>query len=214
MPYYLPLILLAILFNLPSAVFANIGTVTEMKGQATLLRSGEETPLSKGYVIEQGDHIQTTKRGRMVITFKDGSKLTIGSHSHMTIDRFVYDARAEKEKSLFETSIGFFRYISGPIKKEASVKTPVSTIGIRGTDFFWEVKKTGETVVGLAECCVDLSSKTGTVAMEKANTFSKVVSADSKPTKPVRCQIPWLRKMKKGLRAPNSFFDPEADDYW
>jgi hypothetical protein len=83
--------------------------------------------------VALGDRIETGQRSQAQLMLLDKSTFTIGANARLTIDRFVYDP---KNRSLSATvAKGAFRFMSGRPDRagDASIGTPVSTIGIRGT---------------------------------------------------------------------------------
>ncbi len=83
--------------------------------------------------IALGDRIETGQRSQAQLMLLDKSTFTIGANARLTIDRFVYDP---SRRSLTATvAKGAFRFMSGRPDRagDATIATPVSTIGIRGT---------------------------------------------------------------------------------
>src|SRR6185295_14652697 len=62
--------------------------------------------------------------------------LLIGPNSTVVIDEFVYDPATNKGNIAATLTQGSFRYIGGKLSKQgnATLKTPVATLGIRGSD--------------------------------------------------------------------------------
>lgn len=81
-----------------------------------------------------GDTLQTKSNSKLQILLLDRSSLTISSNARLTIDRFVYDPGKSRNSSA-TVAKGAFRFMSGQRtgNSRATVKSPVGTIGIRGT---------------------------------------------------------------------------------
>jgi hypothetical protein len=98
------------------------------------------TPQPRPAVVRQrvalADQIQTGQRSQLQVLLLDKSVFTVGANAQLMIDRFVYDPASGKS---FAASVakGAFRFMSGRSDRggNASVNTPVATIGIRGTIF-------------------------------------------------------------------------------
>jgi hypothetical protein len=98
------------------------------------------TPQPRPAVVRQrvalADQIQTGQRSQLQVLLLDKSVFTVGANAQLMIDRFVYDPGSGKS---FAASVakGAFRFMSGRSDRggNASVSTPVATIGIRGTIF-------------------------------------------------------------------------------
>ena len=101
--------------------------------------------------VNIGDFITTGRTGVLQILLRDRTSFTVGRNGQMTIDRFVYDPASNASEVAATVTKGAFRFISGKPtrnrKGRSSVKTPVGSIGIRGTIFEGAV---GEEAVNLA----------------------------------------------------------------
>jgi hypothetical protein len=82
------------------------------------------------------ERVITTDEGQAQILFLDQSTLMIGPNSTVVIDEFVYDPSTSKGNIAATLTQGSFRYIGGKLSKQgnATLKTPIATIGIRGSD--------------------------------------------------------------------------------
>jgi hypothetical protein len=84
--------------------------------------------------VALADQVQTGGASRLQLLLLDKSKFTVGANARLTIDRFVYDPNGG---SSFSASVakGAFRFMSGKSGRDSnsSIKSPVATIGIRGT---------------------------------------------------------------------------------
>jgi hypothetical protein len=92
--------------------------------------------LTVGSDIVFRERVVTTTDGQAQILFLDQSSLLIGPNSTVVIDEFVYDPATNKGNIAATLTQGSFRYIGGKLSKQgnATLKTPVATIGIRGSD--------------------------------------------------------------------------------
>jgi len=106
--------------------------VNDVKVSNTVVQQPHQVVVRQQMAL--ADLVQTGQRSYMQMTLLDRSTFSIGANARITIDRFVYDpARARS----FTSSIakGAFRFLSGErsSRHDATVNTPVSTLGIRGT---------------------------------------------------------------------------------
>jgi len=111
-----------------------IGIAATVLNQVRIQPSGApERPLLVRERIALGDGIETGQRSQAQLLLLDKSTFTIGANARLTIDRFVYDPN--KRSLAASVAKGAFRFMSGrPDRRgDASISTPVSTIGIRGT---------------------------------------------------------------------------------
>ncbi len=103
---------------IPSASQAAQGTRSDLRLRDNIIRNAE---------------LVTAERGALEVTFNDGSKLTMGQNSRLTVDEYVYSGPGAGKQTVRYTK-GLFRFISGSIPKEnVKIETPTVTIGIRGT---------------------------------------------------------------------------------
>lgn len=93
--------------------------------------------LGSGDRIFLGDEISTGPNSGMQIMLLDETIFTIGPDAGLVIDEFVYDPATNAGQVTASVVKGAFRFVSGRVAKEEprnmNVKTPVGTIGIRGT---------------------------------------------------------------------------------
>jgi hypothetical protein len=126
-------------------------TATSHDGQTRTLHRGDE--------INGGERI-TTNSGRVQIRFTDGGFVALTPNTVFGVDQYVYANKKPEDSSLFFNLVrGGMRTITGVIghinKASYRVKTPVATIGIRGTEYVAEYD--GETLqvsVGLGSVAV------------------------------------------------------------
>jgi hypothetical protein len=109
--------------------------------------SGNQRMLKVGVDVFFNDIIKTGPEGNAQIIFEDRSALTLGPNSSVMIDRFVYNPFTKKGKLSVNALKGAFRFIGGALSKNKAVtiKTPVSTIGIRGGIVMFHVAPNGAT---------------------------------------------------------------------
>jgi hypothetical protein len=85
------------------------------------------------------DQVSTGPAGQLQILLLDHTTFTVGANARVAVDRFVYDPAANSRSTGINVVHGAFRFMSGrALGKPAgpvTVRTPVATIGIRGTIF-------------------------------------------------------------------------------
>ncbi len=115
-----------------------IGFVETATGVVSAVRaSGALVNLREGDPVFEGDRVDTGTDSAVSITFADESSLSLGESGQMTLDELVYDPSAEVGEATISIAKGVFVVASGLIAKTSpeamAIKTPVMTIGIRGT---------------------------------------------------------------------------------
>ena len=186
------------------AAQANIGSVTELTGSATIKRGKETIAVAKGTVIETNDRVET-KNGKVTIIFADNTNVKVSEHSSLVIDDFVYDPKSGKGKLDLKAAGGAVRYVSGAIAKDpksVNIKTPTAAIAVRGTDFVMAVNEIGASVVVLMPTCdwesssikgmtcgssgkIDVQSGTSTVTLDKPYEATVVETLGAPPSPPM-----------------------------
>jgi hypothetical protein len=118
---------------------SSIGIVADVNGHATVTHpDGTQANITKGMQVFKGDQIETDAQGAVNITFEDNTVFAVSNNAQMTIDEFVYDADKDGQGDAdISVMRGIFVYTSGFVGKEdpsdVHIKTPVGSIGIRGT---------------------------------------------------------------------------------
>src|SRR5204863_8090483 len=91
------------------------------------------------------------------LVFRDDTNLSLGPGSTLKLDRTVFDDPKPGDIAIKLTQ-GAFRFVTGNSEKEAYViKTPIATMGVRGTTLDILVKKRRNKIVlraGKATICV------------------------------------------------------------
>lgn len=128
-----------------------VGAVTRLAGGAQATGADGARVLAEGAPVRLFDLLETGPGGRLLITFQDGSELTLGENARISVDSLVYDPQDRVNPVVSQTLtvlIGNFRLATGEIgradPKAVTLFTPVATIGIRGTDLIW-----GELAAGM-----------------------------------------------------------------
>ena len=150
-------ILLASLTALISApAAAEIGRIKTSLGVASVQRGGTDIPAATGQVLMPGDWLETGKDGRISLTFVDDTRFAVGPDSRIALSKFEYDPTTQKGSFIAQVERGSIAVVSGRIAKtrcgsqspaaESScggmeVRTPKSTLAVRGTRFILTVPK-------------------------------------------------------------------------
>lgn len=172
-----------------------IGEITIADGSIMVTRAGQQIELNLGDYIYLNDLVETGT-STVGITFKDDTALSLESGARMVIDDFVYDAEANTGSMNANVLGGNFSFVSGKIAKTGNdvmtVKTPVLTIGVRGTQVAGRANVEGEAneivllpnndgTVGK----ILVTNESGSVLLEEAFQGTTIVSAVTPPTIPV-----------------------------
>ena len=116
----------------------SIGEVTSINGKVKATRlDGNIFELSIGDPVFQGDTIETTSNGSVGLVFIDKTTFSLSEGGKMVLDELVYDPSTGNGSMTVDMLEGAFSFISGEVAKTGpdamQLKTPVVTMGIRGT---------------------------------------------------------------------------------
>jgi hypothetical protein len=141
-------VLAVLLLTLSELALAAAGKVLFVSGPVTLERGASRT-LNKGDALEVGDVIVTGEKARAQILMADGAKIALRAGSRFRIDEFALPqaVNAPNQAAVVSTDgrsvssllKGGFRTTTGSVGKvdrnAYEVRTPIGTLGIRGTDY-------------------------------------------------------------------------------
>jgi len=117
-----------------AALAAPIGNAVAVTPNASAEGSRGAVQLARGSAIEPYDRVRTSPGGATTLRFLDSSQLAIGPGALVTIDEFVYSGPGRASSASLTMARGAFRWVSGRSPKDAyDLKTPLATIGVRGT---------------------------------------------------------------------------------
>lgn len=122
---------------------AEIGRIKNVTTGVQVLRDGRTITARSGLRLEEGDVIVTSRRARVGITLSDDTRMAVGPSSRVTLDEYQYDRRRQTGRSVMSVNRGSLGVTSGNITRTGRdrmrVRTPTSTLGVRGTTFVVEV---------------------------------------------------------------------------
>jgi len=138
-------------------------TITRMVGEINILRGKSFIKGVPGIVLQRGDEVRTSRRGKAYIDFPDNSRVKLGNFA-----RFQVRDWQENEgifSSILRVSQGAFRYTAGLLRnglkqRNTELSTRTAVLGVRGTDFWGRVGK-DNTFLLLLEGSVSLAPRLG-----------------------------------------------------
>lgn len=147
---------------------AAIGVVDKVENEAKIVAGDNATAAIIGTPVRMRDELRTGAEGRLKITFRDETVLTLGEKASVIIDRYVYDPDKDIGETVLQATKGAFRFATGRIKAmkqhKIAVSTPVADIGVRGTEF-WGGPIEGQYGVLLLGGKVTVSNQAGSVTL-------------------------------------------------
>ncbi|WP_299269272.1 FecR family protein [uncultured Psychrosphaera sp.] len=117
-----------------------VATVLAKKGDVNIISATGTVAAKRKSLLIEKDTVVTGLDARTSLKFNDGTITTLGSDSEMLIKQYKWSADDKAPSAEFELVKGVFRTVTGLITKvkipSYTVKTPMGSIGIRGTDFW------------------------------------------------------------------------------
>jgi len=155
------LFMLLLLLAAPVFATSSVGVSTLVAGPVWRMdASGERESMHANTRVNEGDRIVTGAGGLVHLRFDDGAHVGLRESSELQIVAY----RSEPAAIEFELKYGTLRQISGMIARRAPesfrLKTPIASIGVRGTDFIAGMRDNstyallleGAIIVRPAEC--------------------------------------------------------------
>ena len=113
------------------------------------------------------ERVTTYVDGGLHIEFLDKSVIKLGSGASVVLDEYVYDGQPGSGRMVATVGRGVARFVSGNMNQQAvSVRTPMATMGIRGTDFSVWVEESGRTTIWVNQGSIHVTPTDGAIAAE------------------------------------------------
>lgn len=113
------------------------GHIKVVSGSAFIVRAGGTVAAQAGQAVFESDSLRTDADGRIGITLKDDTRVSLGPRSEVRLDRFAYAPAADQVGFALQIVRGVVAYVSGRIAKLAPdairLETPAAILGVRGT---------------------------------------------------------------------------------
>ena len=181
----------------PGAEAAPIGRVATADGTVTATRvDGTQIMLATDSAVFQGDVLETGDGAAVGLVFTDDTTFSLGADARMVLDELVYDPDTGSGRAAFSVLQGVFVFVSGEIAASGPdqmvVRTPVATLGIRGTKVAGRAAAEGEsnviTLLPEADGSVggiSVTNASGTITLSQAFQTTLVTTALLPPSPPV-----------------------------
>ena len=116
---------------------AAAGRIKLASGQVFVVRGGTSTPAEVGQAVLQSDTLRTGADGRLGVTLRDDTRVSLGPGSEVRLDSFLYTPAEGRLGLVLNFVRGIAVYVSGKIAKLAPdsirLETPGAIVGVRGT---------------------------------------------------------------------------------
>jgi hypothetical protein len=113
------------------------GRIDKLVGTAVVLRAGSQVPLTAGDTVLETDVLRTEADGRLGVTLRDDTRLSLGPASEVRLQKFLYAPSEGRVALSLRIVRGMMAYVSGRIARMAPdavrLETPAAIVGVRGT---------------------------------------------------------------------------------
>jgi hypothetical protein len=113
------------------------GRIKIVSGPAFIVRGGTALRAQVGDIVLETDTVRTGTDGRLGLTLKDDTRVSLGPGSEMRVDRFLYVPAEGRFALVLNVVRGVVAYVSGRIAKLSPdairLQTPGAVVGVRGT---------------------------------------------------------------------------------
>ena len=220
----LPSLLIALLLATPSvgaATPVEIGEVERSVNSVSGAFEEMERMLRQGDRVYHTELIKTGKNSLATLLLDDNTQVSLGADTAVQLDQFIYNPDSTQGAVTLNSARGIFRFLTGLLpSKSYKIKTPVATIGVRGTVFDVWNRKDGSTVILLRHGKVVVNNLQGSgppVLLDRPMLVTTVDSAESQPTPatPVSGSVKaYFEAFDRTLRVDNSQSEASTLDQW
>lgn len=181
------LLLLAMLISPVAARAQSAGSVIRVQGQAEAVESAGVRVLSAGDPIRPGDRLRTGVAARLLVRFSDGMELTLSDGAEMVVEDYSWMPSRGDGKAVLYLARGAFLLETGQVGKLPDhplvVRTPVASVGVRGTRF-WGGPLDALLNVLLLEGRVVVTSPAGSVNLDEPGSGTGITAVGAAPMPP------------------------------
>ena len=113
------------------------GRIKSASGAVFVVRNNAATPVQIGQPLLEADTLRTGADGRVGLTLRDETRISIGPNSEVRLDQFLYSPGQGRLGFALRIARGVVAYVSGRIAKlspeAVRLETPSAILGVRGT---------------------------------------------------------------------------------
>ena len=123
------------------------GRIKIASGAAFIVRANSTIDAQAGQDVFEADTLRTGNDGRLGLTLKDDTRLSLGPNSEIRLDRFTFAPAEGRFAFALKVVRGVAAYVSGRIAKIAPdavrLETPSAIVGVRGTTLVMRAPQAG-----------------------------------------------------------------------
>jgi hypothetical protein len=138
-----------------AASAAGIATVVDVVNEGYRVPpGGDEVTVKTADELVKSEALRTERESTIKVQFVDGSELSVEQLSEVVLSDYLFDGSAAS--GIIDLNNGLFHFTSNEKPDQGlKLRTPVATIGIRGTEFLVHVDGNGATVIDILDGAID-----------------------------------------------------------
>lgn len=165
-----PALVIAAGSGVAQAEMQDIGAVEKVQNIVLGEHDGTRRTLATGNPLYFQERLRSEESARLEAKLIDDTRITLGENAVLKIDAFVYEPGPRGGSLALEVVQGAFLFVGGQVEKpqggDVTIKTPVGTLGIRGTTV-WGGPLDGRYGVIVLDGEVTVTNAGGTVTLTK-----------------------------------------------
>ena len=135
----------------PAHAQTRVGEAVLVQNQVARVAGSLTMPISVGDGLMRDETVRTGTESAAKLVMADSTNLSIGPNASITLDRTVFNDEHSYREIAIKLATGAFRFVTGHSEKAAyTIKTPIASIGVRGT-VLDILSQRGKTTVVLQE---------------------------------------------------------------
>jgi hypothetical protein len=173
---------IVLLAGAPAALAdSKIGVASAVKNQ---VQGRGARSLAVGSEVFANERIKTGDASTAQLLFLDKTVLSLGPKAELLLDKYVYNPNRGSGQVVVNAVQGSMRFVTGAQNPtNYSIKTPVATLGIRGTIVDLQISKS-ETFIGVLEGLLTIRFNDGTTLTLKKGQYAIITANGVKSTGP------------------------------
>jgi hypothetical protein len=135
----------------PAHAQTRVGEAVLVQNQVARVAGSLTMPINVGDGLMRDETVRTGAESAAKLVMADSTNLSIGPNASITLDRTVFSDEHSYREIAIKLATGAFRFVTGHSEKAAyTIKTPIASIGVRGT-VLDILSQRGKTTVVLQE---------------------------------------------------------------
>jgi len=172
----------------PASPQDRVGVIARSQGEVHVERNGVSTKVTKGDAVIRRDQLLTGPNSRLLLSFDDGSRLTVGEDALIVVADYMREEGRRSGALILDLIRGAIRLIAVKPQeaphKRVQVRTAAATINSQGVDL-WSGPMEEKLAVLVIKGKVDVRNDAGLVILDRKRLGTFVSSRYSAPEKPV-----------------------------